>query len=325
MKKPVLSRVRLPKITTLALVSVLLASCHILSPGDLARGGLPNLGAPTLGGMQLWADVAWSDGWRVQRHVWSRHYRLLDQENTRQAWGSESYCSSLLPERGEGHLVVLLHGLGRTRHSLGDLHEELESNGFRVASLSYPSTRASLDEHAKSVERVMDSMPNVERVSFVTHSLGGRVVLRLLERKGDWMERVQLGSVVQIAPPNRGSSLACQLEDVPFMACLLGPSFLDVAEASTETPPEGCDFLVISGVGPTVSGWNPLLTGNDDGVVSLRETVPGFPHTRISIFCIHTLLMSNADAVDATIQFLGRDLEPESNLGSSGSESTEQR
>lgn len=288
----------------IALMVILVVGCHVVSPGDLAKGGLPNLNAPTLGGLQLWADVAWADDWRVQRHVWSRHYRLLDPANNRRAWGSESYCVSLLPSSETEHLVVLLHGLGRTRNSLGGLKEALEQKGYRVAALSYPSTRASVDEHAKSVERVLNGMDNVGHVSFVTHSLGGRVVLRLFEREGEWMEHFELGRVVQVAPPTRGSELARGLEGVPFVACLLGPSFLEVAEASTERPPAGCDVLVVAGVGAPGFGWNPLLQGDDDGVVTLAETCAEFSHVHRNVVGLHTFMMEDAGVLVLTSQFL---------------------
>lgn len=313
MKKLLMKLARSPKLIALLMLA-LVAGCHVLSPGDLARGGLPNLSAPTLGGTQFWADVAWADDWRVQRHVWSRHYRLLDPANTRRAWGSEAYCVSLLPQDKAEHLVVLLHGLGRTRNSLGELEEALESNGYRVASLSYPSTRASVDEHAKSVERVLNSMHGVDRVSFVTHSLGGRVVLRLFEREGKWMERTELDRVVQLAPPNGGSELARGLEDVPFVALLLGPSFLEVAEASAETPPAQCEFLVVAGVGAATFGWNPLLNGDDDGVVTLTETCADFPHAHMEVVGLHTFLMEDGDVLEAINRFL-RGGESESLLG----------
>ncbi len=298
------SSVRSPKFLAVLIALSIAMSCNALSPGDLSKGGLPNLNAPTFGGTQLWADVAWADDWRVQRHVWSRHHRLLDPTNTRRAWGSEEYCSSLLPKSQSEHLVVLLHGLGRTRNSLRAMGEELEAEGFQVASISYPSTRASIEEHARSVELVLDDMSGVERVSFVTHSLGGRVVLRLLEREGEWRNRIELGRVVQLAPPNRGSSLARQLENVPFVGCVMGPAFFEVAEPSSEEIPSDCEFGVIAAERGSLFGWNPLLLGDDDGVVAVHETRASFAHEHLRVNGVHTILMNDEDVLAATSRFL---------------------
>ena len=49
--------------------------------------GLPNLQMPTLGGFTFWEDVAEIKGWRMQRNIFTGHWRLLDPRNIRCAWG----------------------------------------------------------------------------------------------------------------------------------------------------------------------------------------------------------------------------------------------
>lgn len=287
------------------------------------EAGLPNAPLPTLGGAQLWADVAWSDGWRVQRHAWTGHHRLLDDANVRRAWGGEEPCRAVVAERearraaererereGSEHLVVLLPGLGRTRGSLATLHAALAADGYRVASLAYPSTRGTLDEHAADVARVLDGVRGVERVSFVTHSLGGRVVQRLLARDDAWRRRIDVGRVVQIAPPNRGSRLGRLASGAPPLTWLMGPALAEVAEPEPEPEAEAggaeryVPFGVIAGVRGTPHGWNPLLPGDDDGVVSLDETRLAGPHARLCVRGLHTFLMDDAAVVAATRGFL---------------------
>ena len=51
-----------------------------------------NLLARTLGGKQFWTDELVHGSWRIQRNVLSDHYRLLDPNNTRRAWGSWEHC-----------------------------------------------------------------------------------------------------------------------------------------------------------------------------------------------------------------------------------------
>ena len=73
-----------------ALVFVTLIIMGLLS----APGRAENLNAAllTLGGTQLWADEKLHGGWRIQHHVWTGHYRLLDDQNVRHAWGSYADC-----------------------------------------------------------------------------------------------------------------------------------------------------------------------------------------------------------------------------------------
>ena len=51
--------------------------------------GLPNLKIPTLGGFIFWEDVAEIEGWRMQRNMFTGHWRLLDPRNIRCAWGTD--------------------------------------------------------------------------------------------------------------------------------------------------------------------------------------------------------------------------------------------
>lgn len=50
----------------------------------------PNIPSPTLGGNVFWDTVESKDGWRLQRHKGTNHWRILDSENIRHAWGPAS-------------------------------------------------------------------------------------------------------------------------------------------------------------------------------------------------------------------------------------------
>ena len=88
--------------------------------------GYFNVKFKTLGGMQFWTDVIHFHHWRIQRNVISGHFRLIDANNIRHAWGNFAHCEQKLrtvaieknmpPMRGT--VVIMLHGLGRTRASL---------------------------------------------------------------------------------------------------------------------------------------------------------------------------------------------------------------
>ena len=282
-----------PRRWTFALV-LIAAACH--SPTAVRAyeehvGDLPNLTLPTLGGSQLWSDVAWQDGWRVQQHAWTGHHRLLDPGNRRRAWGSWERCQSALWEvdgsqDARTHLVVLLHGLGRTRRSLTGLEEALAAAGHRVACLSYPSTRAAIEQHAAAVTAVLDGLEGVERVSFVTHSLGGIVAREVLsDPSAAWRKRIQPGILIQLAPPNQGAEIARRLDLWP-VRWLLGPSF--VALANPRGLP-GIPTFVITGAGRA----NPWVAGLDDGVVGIGEVYLPGARTEYVPGAWHTLVMDH--------------------------------
>ena len=53
-------------------------------------GLMPNINFPTMGGTVFWNDLAEEKGWRVQRNNITGHCRILDSEDVRRAWGTES-------------------------------------------------------------------------------------------------------------------------------------------------------------------------------------------------------------------------------------------
>ncbi len=153
------------------------------------RAENPNLALSTLGGTQLWADEHLRGEWRIQRHVWSGHYRLLDGQDVRHAWGSYANCLGELTKRKVAvhrnrHLVLLVHGIGRGPATFGHLPDKLRKAGLEARAISYPSTRGSIEDHAAQLERLLQRLDGVDEVSFVTHSMGGIIVRQLLAGDG---------------------------------------------------------------------------------------------------------------------------------------------
>jgi pimeloyl-ACP methyl ester carboxylesterase len=286
-----------------------LSAC--LSVGSQRAGEAPrhNLAWPTLGGTQLWGDVVWRADWRVQKHSLFGHYRLLDPQDVRRAWGSASACRATLdelvpPSTAGDHLVILLHGLGRSRHSLRPLEDALEGAGFAVAAIAYPSTRAPLDEHAQRLSQLLDELDGVERVSFVTHSMGGLLVRKALDLDATWKEHIEIGRVVQIAAPNQGSELARRVRDTP-LASLLGPCLeLVASDEVNELPRLPCEFAIIAGGKRDGAGWNPLIEGDDDGVVGVGETYLDDALDFLMVRTPHTVLMRDEHVQAAAVSFL---------------------
>jgi hypothetical protein len=98
----------------------------------------PNLRLPTLGGRQFWGDVCYLRGWRIQHHVLTGHYRLLDPDDVRRAWGTEAACRSELQRVRKAHgltpdtgkVVVVVHGIIRSSKSFSRMRVALERDGY---------------------------------------------------------------------------------------------------------------------------------------------------------------------------------------------------
>ncbi len=268
---------------------------------------------PTLGGRQLWADVYLYAGWRIQEHVVTGHARLLDPADRCHAWGRLRRCHDAFREFRRGgrvapagrHLVLLLHGLGRTKGSLAGLAAALGAAGYEVAALSYPSTRRGIAGHADRLVRLLDALEGTERLSFVTHSLGAMVVRAALARPAEWRRRIAVNAVLMIGPPSRGSVLAARLARLAPLAWLAGPAIQDLAgEAARELPAPPVPFAVIAGGRGTATGYNRLLPGDDDGVLAVAETRLDGARDFLVVRQIHTFLTGHPETLAAALAFL---------------------
>ncbi|MFV2070534.1 MAG: esterase/lipase family protein, partial [Pirellulales bacterium] len=219
--------------------------------------------ASTLGGKQFWADVWFFRSWRIQRNAISGGYRLLDEKNRRHASGTFDACREACeglrakgdwePMRGEA--VVVLHGLFRTRSSMGPMCRYLQQEGgYLVFNVGYPSTRGTVGDHARDLARVIDSLEGVEMIHFVAHSLGNLVIRHWMAdqqaRPGGLrtdskstqglphvrkttssdgvavpaLNHVPLGRMVMLGPPNQGARLAERLIPIDWTGQITGPA-----------------------------------------------------------------------------------------------------
>lgn len=276
-------------------------------------GAYRNIPLPTLGGTQFWTDRYLYSGWRIQENAVTGHARLLDPANVRRCWGSYDACRTVFQRiRGEsriepyrGHLVILVHGLGRSRASLGGLQRGLKAAGYQVAAISYASTRRLVARNADDFSNLIENLQGVDRVSFITHSLGGLVVRDLLARtQAPWRNRISVNALVMTAPPSRGSRMADILQYIPPVNLILWRGLFDSRTSVVASLPVPDVPFAIIAAGNGKRGWNPLLAGDDDLIVSVEETRLDGAAGWIRVDGIHALVMNYPDSVAATIHFL---------------------
>jgi len=280
-----------------------------------------NIPVKTMGGKQFWSDVHYLAGWRIQRHVWTGHHRLLDPNNVRRAWGGINHCRESLAARRTGlnlrpdsdHLVILLHGIGRSTGTFSRLVQPLEQAGYDVANISYASTRRTIEAHAETLSALIGELEGFSKISFVTHSMGGLVVRQMLSERRSWQQYIGIHRIVLIAPPNQGAGVARILKGFWPYRWLYGPAGQQLTPAYVRgiAPLDGEFGIIVGGTGQD-RGLNPWIDGDNDGTVKVGEAALPGARGVVRVNAFHVTIANAPATVRAVLNFLqqGRFNEP---------------
>lgn len=258
---------------------------------------------PGIGLSGAWTDRAIQGGWHLQCHSDGRRWRVIDADGHRRAVGNETDCAQCFATQAPAwpagtRLVMMLHGLGPTRVTFRRLAKALAADGWTPCILRYSSSRHSLPRLVADLAMLLTALPEGQDVSFVTHSMGGVVLRGALSTEQH--RHLRLGKAVMLAPPNQGSQMADLLGDLTAAQAVFGPALQDLRPGRpTKWPALPLPCLVVAG-----TAWlNPLLTGPDDGTVTVAETLlAGAQHAVVA--AQHTRIADHPESIRLTRRFL---------------------
>ena len=273
-----------------------------------------NLAMSTMGGKQFWTDMVHLQGYRIQRNSQSGHCRVLDPSDTRLAWGNMAGCQQELQrfatERNlqpmDGRVVVVLHGLSRTRSAMQSISDHIAGEGLQVINMSYASGRGGVEEHAAALHNVIRNLPDVDEIDFVGHSMGSIIVRFYIGKYGN---DPRFRRMVMLGPPNHGSALAGWLKrNLVFLAVTghagqqMNAKFEEIS-AMLATPE--FEFAIIAGAMDAEGGIsNPLIPGENDLVVGVNETRLAGARDFMSGNFWHSTMMNDPTVQQSTVNFL---------------------
>jgi pimeloyl-ACP methyl ester carboxylesterase len=202
--------------------------------------------------------------------------------------------------------VVLLHGLARSDRSMRPLAKRLAEAGFEVTNLDYPSTRMEPDALTALIDEVIEQccVDETIAVHFVTHSLGGILVRAYLDEN----RPPNLGRVVMLAPPNKGSEIVDLLGDTWLFEKILGPTATQLGTSEESLPnrigPPTYELGVIAGnkVLNPIGAW--LLSGQHDGTVSTESAKLEGMSSFLVLPENHSFIMNDPEVATEVIYFL---------------------
>ena len=300
---------------------IMLTHAGPMAAAEATKPSLPTAGPKTMGGQYFWADELVYFGWRIQRNTFTGHCRLLDEDHRRYTFGSFETCLAKLDEIKrqkklppmKGKVVLVLGGLGDARAIPENMARFLhDRGGYMAQCVAYPSLFDDIGEHAKSLDSVVRHLDGIDEIDFVGHSLGNLVIRRYLgdhtnAAKGTKPDK-RIKRIVMLGPPNQGAELAEKLGDYPAFIAAFGESGQQLGKRWNELKPTlatpACEFGIIAGGRGDGRGYNPLLSGDNDGIVTVASTRLGGARDFLLVNELHFVLLHSSSVQDRTLEFL---------------------
>ncbi|MGR9043692.1 MAG: esterase/lipase family protein [Gammaproteobacteria bacterium] len=201
--------------------------------------------------------------------------------------------------------VILLHGLARRGRSMEKLATALNDAGYRTVNYGYPSTHFPIEKLAEdAIGESVSRCPEAAKIHFVTHSLGGILVRQYL--KTHTLEN--LGRVVMLGPPNKGSQVVDKLAKAPGFKLINGPAGLQLGTGELSIPntlgPANFELGVIAGTRSINLILSAMLPKPNDGKVSVENTKLEGMADHLVLPVTHTFMMNNEKVIEEVIHFL---------------------
>ncbi|EMN45894.1 alpha/beta hydrolase family protein [Leptospira weilii str. UI 13098] len=202
--------------------------------------------------------------------------------------------------------VVLIHGFLRSSSQLKKIGDYFLKYGYSVHYVDYISRVNQIvkisDTYVLPIVRL--NCGNYDKIHFVTHSAGGVIVRYFLGKH----HLKNLGRVVMLAPPNRGSEVADLLSQFSFVNYLLGPMLKELGTDkisfvnSLGLP--NFEYSVIMGNSTLDPISSLIIPGDDDGRVSVDKSKLANMKDFLLVNKTHTFLMDATEVQEASLNFI---------------------
>jgi hypothetical protein len=177
------------------------------------------------------------------------------------------------------HKVYIIHGYANPRTIMNKIYKDVKKAGYTCENYAYDGLYTELDTIGKNLYlKIMEDKP--DSVSFITHSMGGLVVRAMLKFSGMNPDFPYLYRIIMIAPPNEGADIADFFKSTKSLKKILGPNVEKMETDSTSYAnklpiPFNTEIGILVGVRKKETGYNPLIVGDNDGLLKPERVILG--------------------------------------------------
>jgi esterase/lipase len=205
---------------------------------------------------------------------------------------------------GDGECVVLIHGFLATPFFMDRMADFLNTNGYQTVNVDYPSTKYDIEDISDKYLEPAIRYCEDKKVNFVTHSMGGLILRYYLKDN----QPDNLGRIVMLAPPNKGSEIANVLNREGLAKTALGPAISELETGYQDSLPtidiKYLEIGIIAG-NTSLEPIKPfIIPGEDDGLVSVESTKLANMKDFLVLPVGHTLMPDNPEVKKRTLNFM---------------------
>jgi hypothetical protein len=188
---------------------------------------------------------------------------------------------------------------------MAKLEKTLKCKGFITVNTNYPSTKQHIEALADEViSNALSLCPEGSRINFVTHSMGGILIRQFLSKKNI----KNLGRVVMLGPPNKGSQVVDILVKMPGFKLVNGPAGTQLGANKMSVPNRlgavHYEVGIIAGTRSVNLILSTMLPYPNDGKVSVENTKLEGMRDHIALPVTHTFMMNNNEVINQVLYFL---------------------